>query len=96
VYDVYFKTSHWLKKKVSNVVINGVGTDNVNVTLRNGDILPDNSVDLLDYFGLSDSYNLALGDAGFNPMADLNGDDSVDLIDYFVLSDQYNTSGDDY
>jgi len=96
VYDLYFKTSHWLKQKVSNVVINAVGTDNVNVTLRNGDIVPDNSVDLLDYFGLSDSYNLYLGDSGFNPMADLNGDDSVDLIDYFVLSDQYNTSGDDF
>jgi uncharacterized protein YuzB (UPF0349 family) len=68
-----------------------VGTD---IVLNGDATTDDNSVDLLDYFALSDSYNLVLGDAGFNSMADLNGDESVDLLDYFILSDNYNLTGD--
>lgn len=94
-HKVFVKPSHWLRKLCGTVTLtkdaSSVGTDIV----LNGDITTDdNSVDLLDYFALSDSYNLVLGDAGFNNMADLNGDDSVDLLDYFILSDNYNLFGD--
>jgi len=94
-HKVFVKPSHWLRKLCGTVNLtknpSAVGTHIV----LNGDITTDdNSVDLLDYFALSDSYNLVLGDSGFNSMADLNGDDSVDLLDYFILSDNYNLVGD--
>jgi hypothetical protein len=60
----------------------------------NGNANDDDSVDLLDYFVLSDTYNLGLGDAGYNDSADFNGDNSVDLLDYFILSDSYNKESD--
>lgn len=63
------------------------------VTMVGGDANGDDSVDLLDYFALSDSYNLSTGDAGFDAGADFNRDGSVDLLDYFILSDSYNVSG---
>jgi hypothetical protein len=85
--------SHWLWKRTGAITLSTTGTS-VNITLKNGDINQDNSVDLLDYFRLSDSYNLASGDAGYDAEADLNGDSSVDLLDYFILSDNYNVSGD--
>lgn len=75
-------------------VVVGLNGANVNIDILNGDANDDQSVDLLDYFALSDSYNLVLGDPNYNAGADFNGDDSVDLLDYFVLSDSYNLSGD--
>jgi hypothetical protein len=65
----------------------------VDLTMVGGDANGDDSVDLLDYFALSDSYNLSTGDAGFDAGADFNRDGSVDLLDYFILSDSYNVSG---
>jgi hypothetical protein len=90
--DILIEGSTALGKLVSGVNLSGAVTLNAN--LANGDADDSNSCDLLDYFALSDSYNLALGDAGYNDNADFNGDDSVDLLDYFVLSDNYNLEGD--
>jgi hypothetical protein len=67
----------------------------VSASLLNGDVNGDNSVDLLDYFALSDAYGSSVGDPTFNAEADLNGDDSVDLLDYFILSDNYGLEGDE-
>jgi hypothetical protein len=93
VNDVWVNGGRFLSKLTSGVTISSSTTLNVN--LANGDATNDESCDLLDYFALSDSYNLAPGDAGYNAAADFNGDDSVDLLDYFVLSDNYNAAGDE-
>ncbi len=69
------------------------GTVSIPVVIVNGDANQDNSVDLLDYFALSDSYALSTGDVGINPAADFNKDESVDLLDYFILSDGYGIQG---
>ena len=82
-----------LSKKVTGLTLSG-GTVTVSPSLGNGDANDDDSCDLLDYFALSDSYNLALGDSGYDANSDFNGDDSVDLLDYFILSDNYNLVGD--
>lgn len=93
--DVAIKGSHWGRKVVANVNVSPVGAV-VSATLPiNGDANNDNAVDLLDYFDLSDSYNLSLGDSGFNAECDFNDDTSVDLLDYFILSDNYNLNGQD-
>lgn len=93
---VRIKCDKWLAK-ITAPIVAGTGPITVpTLTLLGGDSNNDNSVDLLDYFDLSDSYNLVLGDSGYNPQADFNGDDSVDLLDYFILSDNYNLVGDDF
>jgi VCBS repeat-containing protein len=93
-YDITFQGSHWLRKLNGNVVITA-GANSVSASLLNGDVNGDNSVDLLDYFALSDAYGSSVGDPTFNAEADLNGDDSVDLLDYFILSDNYGLEGDE-
>lgn len=84
----------FLSKRLS-VDVSGGDVSGQDMVLGNGDSNDDNSCDLLDYFNLSDSYNLALGDSGYNAECDFNGDESVDLLDYFILSDNYNTLGDE-
>lgn len=90
--NVLIEGSTALGKLVTGVNLSGSVT--LNADLANGDGNDSNSCDLLDYFILSDSYNLALGDAGYDDNADFNGDDEVNLLDYFVLSDNYNLEGD--
>lgn len=94
-YDFYAKTSHWLKKKVGSVNVTASGATGVNFLLTNGDIDEDNEVGIGDYAVLSSTYNLSLGDAGYNGAADLNGDDAVDIADYAILSSNYGLMGDD-
>jgi hypothetical protein len=91
-YDVLVRGTTWLTKKVSGVTL--APSTTVNAVMVNGNANDDDSVDLLDYFVLSDTYNLGLGDAGYNDSADFNGDNSVDLLDYFILSDSYNKESD--
>jgi len=76
------------------LTISGGSASGGTLTLKGGDANDDNSVDLLDYFLLSDSYNLAEGDSGYDVNADFNRDTAVDLLDYFILSDNYNAAGD--
>ncbi len=95
-YEVFVKPRGFLQTRVPGTVKVSEVFQRVSPTIHiNGDINDDNAVDLLDYFDLSDSYNLALGDNGYNDAADLNGDLSVDLLDYFILSDSYNLVGDE-
>jgi hypothetical protein len=93
-YDIGIRASHWLRSRIQGVTIaEGIPLALDQVSLVNGDVNGDNSIDLLDYFRLSDAYNTEKLGPGFDPNADLNGDDSVDLLDYFVLSDNYNLVG---
>ncbi|MBX7134945.1 MAG: hypothetical protein K1X67_19940 [Fimbriimonadaceae bacterium] len=93
-YDIYAKASHWLQKRRANVNITAAGASGVNFSLVNGDIDDDNEVGIGDYSRLSTSYNLAVGDPGYDVEADLNGDDAVDIADYSILSSNYGLAGD--
>jgi hypothetical protein len=92
-YDLYYRVSGpgFLTNVEPSGTMGSIVT--VDLTMVGGDANGDDSVDLLDYFALSDSYNLSTGDAGFDAGADFNRDGSVDLLDYFILSDSYNVSG---
>jgi len=94
-YTIYIDGVGALKKNLGSAAITPSGLNVGLVILTNGDINDDGSVDLLDYFALSDAYNTVLGDPTYNPAADLNGDESVDLLDYFILSDSYNLTDDE-
>ena len=102
-YDFSIKPEGCLRETLSAVVTSTVATID-SFTYRYGDINGDNSVDLLDYFALSDSYNKTSTDADWNVLgvdllapvnSDLNGDGTVDLLDYFLMSDSMNEVGDD-
>lgn len=93
-YDIYAKSSHWLQQVRTNVPVTTAGATGVNFSLINGDIDWDNEVGIGDYSRLSTSYNLSLGDTGYDVEADLNGDDSVDIGDYSILSSNYGLTGD--
>jgi hypothetical protein len=84
----------FLTKSLGIVTIPTSGSLNLSASVVNGDCNADDSVDLLDYFELSDSYNAMFGEAAYNVNADFNKDSTVDLLDYFILSDGYNQAGD--
>lgn len=90
--DLRFKGSHWLAKLVINVTL---GSSNVNVSLRNGDVDDDNTVSIFDYIALSDSFEKSEGDSGYDARADLDGDTTVSIFDYIILSDNFEASGDE-
>lgn len=91
--DVYFKGDYWITKKVTNINL-GVGQDNVNATLFNGDCNGDDVVDLTDYTRVLLAFNSISGNPGFDVSADLNGDGTVDLTDYTILVTNFNKLGD--
>jgi len=54
-----------------------------------GDINLDRKVDYIDFGMLGASYDLSLGDVGYNSAVDLNGDDKIDYIDFGMLGAHY-------
>ncbi len=91
--QVVAKASHWLSK-IRNVLVAGSDTD-IDFSLINGDTDGDNSVTIFDYIDLSNSFDLSLGDGGYNAEADLDGDDSVTIFDYIILSNNFDLTGED-
>ena len=91
-YTLSVKHESWLREVV-NVNTQFGSVTNANLILPNGDINTDNSVDLLDYFVLSDAYNKPSVVDGPTRFADLNRDGMVDLLDYFSLSNSYGKEG---
>jgi len=90
-YDLTFKASHWLRKKLASVGL----TANHVVTLINGDVDGDNSVTVFDYDRLSTAFDSALGQAGYDRDADLDGDGTVTVFDYDTLSRNFDLVGAD-
>ncbi|MBX7131729.1 MAG: hypothetical protein K1X67_03510 [Fimbriimonadaceae bacterium] len=93
-YDVFAKSSHWLRKVRGSVVVSAGGATGVDFSLTNGDCNDDNEVGIGDFAILSAAYNSNLGDPGYSDGADLNGDEAVDIADYAILSSNYGLSGD--
>lgn len=95
-------TSGTLRISSPKILNREVDINATSITLYGGDINEDQSVDLVDYFLMSDTYGLEGGDPGWFDLgtfeggidSDLNGDKSVDLLDYYILSDGYGQSGD--
>lgn len=94
VYDFIFRAPLHTSDAIRAVIVDGdTNLRGLEFNPKAGDSNSDNSIDLLDYFVLSDAYNSFPGTTVWNPNADFNFDGSVDLVDYFVLSDNYNTTG---
>jgi hypothetical protein len=94
-YDVYVKSSHWLRKKLAgSISIGAAGVSGLSFGLVNGDVNGDNVVDIGDYSGLSGAFGSQPGDGTWNANADLNGDLSVDIGDFAILSANFGQAGD--
>lgn len=91
-YTLTLQHESWLRE-VLNVNTEFGSVTNANMNLQNGDINQDNTVDLLDYFVLSDAYLKPVETDGPTRYADLNRDSGVDLLDYFILSAGYGKVG---
>jgi hypothetical protein len=89
-YDIKFKVSHWLKKKLAGVVLVAGSNSLATPSLLNGDINGDNLVGLTDLNLLKANY----GKAGVGLAGDLNKDNLVGLTDLNILKGNYGKAGD--
>lgn len=87
-YRYEIDTSTVVRKKHS-FSVSSPNTNLSTITLFGGDGNNDGSIDLLDYFILSDAYGQPSTSTDLSNMPDYNWDGVVDLLDYFVLSDGY-------
>ncbi|MCW5941499.1 MAG: hypothetical protein KIS66_04665 [Fimbriimonadaceae bacterium] len=91
-YDVTIKSSHWLRAKSANVSVSGSGAT-VSLSLVNGDVNGDNTVNIADFLQLRAAFGSSTGGAGWNPNADLNGSGSVNVADFVILRGSFGQSG---
>jgi hypothetical protein len=94
-YDVAVKASNWLRKRISNVKLTGVGfVAGLSFSLINGDVNGDNNVDVLDLLAIGAAWRTEPAMSKWNPNADLNGDGSVDLLDWLIVANNWRKTGD--
>ena len=85
-YTLSITGSHWVRRVISGVVINGTNT--VQIALANGDADGGNSVNLFDIVVLDSRFNSS------DAMADLDGDGKVNLFDYVLIDTYFGAQGD--
>ncbi|MHB1461540.1 MAG: IPT/TIG domain-containing protein [Armatimonadota bacterium] len=86
VYSLSISGSHWLKRTVAGVNVNGV--NGVNTNLTNGDADGGNSINLFDFVQLDMHFGSNFA------MADLDGDGLVNLFDYVIIDQNFGALGD--
>lgn len=89
---VGIKGSHWLRATAVATITNSGGTMDI-ISMLNGDCDGNNDVGTDDYLIINGSFDLSLGDAGYDFRGDLNGDDYVGTDDYLILNKNFDKSG---
>jgi hypothetical protein len=90
-------SSHWLAKRLNDVVVSDVGTVGGDFILVNGDLTGDNRVDAVDeaaMYELLGYYDIALDSEQWANNADLDGDGWVTLADLQIIQDNMGSVGD--
>lgn len=85
-YSLNIAGSHWLKRMVAGINVNGVNS--VKTSLTNGDADGGNSINLFDFVVLDSNFNTS------NAMADLDGSGNVNLFDYVIIDQNFGALGD--
>ncbi len=85
-YNLSISGSHWLKRVVSGVNVNGVNV--VNTVLSNGDADGNGQINLFDYVVLDSKFGSSYS------MADLDGDGAVNLFDYVIIDQNFGAQAD--
>ena len=94
-YQLSLKSPCMLRRTIGAVTFASEGASNVIFNLITGDINDDNIIDLNDYLLLAETFDLTVGQGGFNPSADLNLDGTIDLGDYLILVQAMDQIGDE-
>jgi hypothetical protein len=89
-YDIKFKASHWLRKKLAGVVLVAGSNALATPSLLNGDVNGSNVIDVTD-FGLLRTNFLK---TGVGLAGDLNEDNVVDVTDFGILRTNFLKAGD--
>jgi len=90
-YDVCFKASHWLNKKVAGVSLVAGSNTVVSASLLNGDVNGDNAVTSLDLGTVKTNYLKAVP---VGTLGDLNEDGFVTSLDLGYVKTNYLKTGD--
>lgn len=93
VYDVRARNLHTLRNVRRNVAIVGSTSLDMGV-LHEGDANADNTINILDFARLRNSYFLSRGAAGFDPSADFDENGTINILDFGLLRSNYFMSGD--
>jgi len=94
VYDIVAKSSHWLRKRLSNQVIGASGIAGLTYSLINGDINGDNRINLADFAQFRNAFGSGPSNSNWNALADLNGDGHVNLGDFAIFRNNFGLQGD--
>jgi len=89
VLTVGARMGHWIRS-VANT--GATGNAILNLSLQNGDVNGDGTIDLIDFSRLSAAYGSTTASPTWDEAADLNGDGTVNLQDFSVLSSNYGKS----
>ena len=91
-YDLALKESHWLRRRVRVTV----GTTPVAATLSllNGDVNGDNSVNIADYLIVRGAFGTSSDSPNYVAAADLDGNGSVNATDFLILRKNFGRAGD--
>lgn len=92
-YDLAFKADHWLRAKVADVAIGDEGVFGLSVSLLNGDVNNDNSINIADFLQLRAAFGTRLGDGQWNPNADLDESGTVAIADFLILRQNFGYRG---
>ena len=90
-YNVFVKSPKFLRKKIGAALSTNQVFDLVELT--NGDCDNDNVVSIFDYILMSDTFDKAEGDAGYDSRGDLDGDGVISIFDYIIMSDNFDKAG---
>ncbi len=92
-YHLRAKASHWLRRRLSSVNVVSGGVTGLNMSLVNGDVNNDNSINVTDFLQLRAAFGSSSGSGNWNPNADLNGDGSVNVTDFLILRANFGQTG---
>lgn len=90
--SVGIQGTHWLRTTGSVNITNDGGTISP-ISMMNGDCDGNNDVGTDDYLIINASFDLSLGDSGYDARGDLTGDDYVGTDDYLILNKNFDKSG---
>lgn len=94
VFTVVIVSHHHLAHRFGPITFDGTPINLGGVTLVNGDVTSDNTINVMDFLALRNSFGASGGGGTWYANADLNGDGSVGVADFLVLRRNFGKSGD--
>ncbi len=93
-FDVIVKVVGYLAKGIRDVVI-AAGVNSLSVgSIINGNMNNDGAVNITDFSLFAPAFSSVVGDANYNPFADLNCDGAVNITDFSIFVTGFSKVGD--